>query len=164
VLPVVAKDETRNPPAHVCGERGGWCHIIPILISPCFHPTSSCSWRQLGVLCWWWFSGIVEGGGGGSGWQGVREARGGPISIGTCYPPCEQWLTVAVMGVGLLLICCQLIGVSFVATSSSSSPLPPSLFHPSSSTLVISPPPRPPRSSFPPPHPPRSSFQPPHPP
>jgi hypothetical protein len=36
----------------------GWCLlVVPILIAPCFHPTSSCSWRQLGVLSWWWSSG-----------------------------------------------------------------------------------------------------------
>ena len=30
--------------------------IVPILIAPRFHPTSSCSWRRLGVLSWWWSS------------------------------------------------------------------------------------------------------------
>ena len=35
-----------------------WCLlVVPILIAPCFHPTSSCSWRRLGVLSWWWSSG-----------------------------------------------------------------------------------------------------------
>jgi hypothetical protein len=43
----------------VITERGGgWCLlIIPILIATRFHPTSSFSWRQLGVLSWWWSSG-----------------------------------------------------------------------------------------------------------
>ena len=36
----------------------GWCLlIVPILIAPHFHPTSSCLWWQLGVLSWWWSSG-----------------------------------------------------------------------------------------------------------
>ena len=35
-----------------------WCLlVVPILIAPCFHPMSSCLWRQLGVLLWWWSSG-----------------------------------------------------------------------------------------------------------
>ena len=29
-------------------------HIVSVLVAPCFHPMSSCSWWQLGVLWWWW--------------------------------------------------------------------------------------------------------------
>ena len=52
------QEQNETPlPTRVCSERG-WCLlIVPILIAPCFHPTSSCSWRQLGVLLWWWSSG-----------------------------------------------------------------------------------------------------------
>ena len=55
------RTEQKIPPASVCSERGGgWCLlIIPILIAPHFHPMSSCSWWQLGVLSWWWSSGII---------------------------------------------------------------------------------------------------------
>jgi hypothetical protein len=60
-VPVVTENTTKTPPAHVCSKRGGGCLlIIPILIAPRFHPTSSCLWRQLGVLSWWWFSGVVS--------------------------------------------------------------------------------------------------------
>ena len=51
------RNETPPPPTRVCSERG-WCLlVVPILIAPHFHPTSSCLWQQLGVLSWWWSSG-----------------------------------------------------------------------------------------------------------
>ena len=52
------QEQNEKPsPTHVCSERG-WCLlVVPILIAPCFHPMSSCSWQQLGVLSWWWSSG-----------------------------------------------------------------------------------------------------------
>lgn len=28
--------------------------VVPVLVSPCFHPTSGCSGRRLGVAWWWW--------------------------------------------------------------------------------------------------------------
>jgi hypothetical protein len=36
-----------------------WFIVIPIPVAPHFHPMSSCSWQQFGVL-WWWCGG--EGG------------------------------------------------------------------------------------------------------
>jgi len=58
--PVITENTTKTPPAHVCSERGRGCLlIIPILIAPHLHPTSSCLWQQLGVL-WWCWQGLLS--------------------------------------------------------------------------------------------------------
>ena len=63
--------------------------VVPHLTTPCFHPASSCSQRQLGVL--WWL--VVMPG---------SSSSSCPLAIAcTRLPLCEQLLAVAGVGAGL---------------------------------------------------------------
>ena len=82
--------------------------IIPVPAAPCFHPTSSCLWRQLGCCC----AGSHH-----------HQSSSPPLTIvitspcchlhpllaaGVHNPPHEQWLAGLGVGVRLSIVCCLL--------------------------------------------------------